>query len=329
VCRGGGGIDLNLAWPVNVNIKHPVVANRRVPLEWESFVLVNLRGGDLTDGCPVALQSSNGYFVCAENGGGGQVNANRKNRAQWETFTVKKLNGGGTIQNGDRVALLCYDQTHYLQAYNGGGGTVKADPPWAREWETFTIRTLPRRKVRIEILRVDCSDKESLCGPDHFYVAGAAVNRIDSQSGKILTNVTYIGKGEEKSFQPDERVVFDGEVDCASTICLGVAAYDRDSAANWKDRKQTLDQFSNAAAVALATLGPTGTTAGAVLKVATEVGKFFIDEDKDDLLGQLTRDIPVLRMSLPSSEHTWHFAEDGPIGYSTWDYEVTYGIYVS
>src|SRR5207253_1653073 len=37
------------------------------------------------------------------------------------------------------VHILSYD-SHFVSALNAGGGVVTADRPWAREWETFTIR---------------------------------------------------------------------------------------------------------------------------------------------------------------------------------------------
>src|SRR4051812_38042801 len=41
-----------------------------------------------------------GQYVSAENGGGGDVNANRAAAQGWETFTINDLNGGA-LQNGD------------------------------------------------------------------------------------------------------------------------------------------------------------------------------------------------------------------------------------
>src|SRR6266511_6300369 len=45
-----------------------------------------------------------GLFVTAENGGGGDVNANRAAALGWETFTFYDLNGGG-LQHGDLVNI--------------------------------------------------------------------------------------------------------------------------------------------------------------------------------------------------------------------------------
>ena len=78
------------------------------------------------------------HYVCAENGGGGPVNATRTWAAQWETFRLVPVQGG-TVKSESAVNLCTYDGTHYLCAENGGGGEVNATRQWAREWETFYL----------------------------------------------------------------------------------------------------------------------------------------------------------------------------------------------
>lgn len=41
------------------------------------------------DGARIALKTDNGHYLCAENGGGGEVNATRNSAGGWETFTVE------------------------------------------------------------------------------------------------------------------------------------------------------------------------------------------------------------------------------------------------
>ena len=85
-----------------------------------------MNGGDLQDGDAIQLAAFNGQYVCAENGGGGVVNANRPAAQDWETFIIHRI-GGGTIQSGDQVALQTKVTGNYLPALDGGGGTVIAD----------------------------------------------------------------------------------------------------------------------------------------------------------------------------------------------------------
>ena len=79
-----------------------------------------------------------GQFVAAENGGGGDVNANRPVASTWETFGLTDLNGGD-LTSGDLVTLTSNDG-HFVCAEGGGGGVVNATRTTALDWETFTIQ---------------------------------------------------------------------------------------------------------------------------------------------------------------------------------------------
>lgn len=74
------------------------------------FTLVDLNGGYLRDGDPVALRTVNGYYVGAQFGGGGAVTADVPWVQQWETFTIQKVYGstGSLIADGDQFALRTY-----------------------------------------------------------------------------------------------------------------------------------------------------------------------------------------------------------------------------
>jgi len=78
-----------------------------------------------------------GQFVSAENGGGGDVNANRPVAQGWETFTLYDLNGG-TLQNGDLVSLGTANG-HFFCAENGGGSVLNATRTDPQDWETFRV----------------------------------------------------------------------------------------------------------------------------------------------------------------------------------------------
>ncbi len=78
VCAEGGGGG-------------PVVANRVMAREWETFELVDRNGPPLRSGDPVGLIANNGQFVCAEDGGGREVVANRNAIGPWETFWIEIL----------------------------------------------------------------------------------------------------------------------------------------------------------------------------------------------------------------------------------------------
>jgi hypothetical protein len=83
------------------------------------------------------------HFFCAENGGGGQVDATRSSAAQWETWEIVEISGLAQITDGTKVHLRSYDDLHFLCAEGGGGGAVNATRTSAQQWETFTVVYLP------------------------------------------------------------------------------------------------------------------------------------------------------------------------------------------
>ena len=80
----------------------------------------------------VALRSTNGRYVCAEQGGGGEVNVTRTDCGIWETFELLEL------EQPNMVALRSHDG-HYVCAEGGGGGDVVANRDELLAWETFEL----------------------------------------------------------------------------------------------------------------------------------------------------------------------------------------------
>jgi hypothetical protein len=86
---------------------------------------------------PVAarFRCNNGTYLCAENGGGQEVNATRAVPAQWETFVIinhprKDL----PINHGEDACLQCYND-QWVCAEGGGGDVVNANRGIAGPWE--------------------------------------------------------------------------------------------------------------------------------------------------------------------------------------------------
>jgi hypothetical protein len=115
-----------------------VNANRTVPSIWETFEIIDLNGGDLVTGDPVALRTFDGiHYLQATGSGGSSVNATPTAIGPWETFIIFKQNGGSRIIfEGDWVALQV-QSGHYIVAENGGGSVVNANRVAIGPWETF------------------------------------------------------------------------------------------------------------------------------------------------------------------------------------------------
>lgn len=84
-----------------------------------------------------ALVCENGFYVCAEGGGGSHLVANRNTKGPWETFTLVDLNGG-ELESGDLVHLIS-NEGYFVVAEGGGNGIVNANRNAAGEWEKFRI----------------------------------------------------------------------------------------------------------------------------------------------------------------------------------------------
>lgn len=97
-------------------------------------------GGPGGNSYTTAFQSSGGFFVVAENGGGSVVNANRTGIGSWETFTLIDLNGG-SLESGDLVNIQSVTG-HFVVAEGGGGDVVNANRTVPDAWETFRIERI-------------------------------------------------------------------------------------------------------------------------------------------------------------------------------------------
>lgn len=305
-----------------------LVVNRNIPLQWESFIIVNIQGTVLQDGSLVGIKCNNGQFVSAENGGGSNVIANRDSLGPWETFTIKKV-GGGAIQTGDSVVFLCSNRVHYLTAEGGGGQQIVANRTAIGPWETFVVTVLPPRHVRIEIESIYCDNTEDVTGEDELYFVGAGVNRNDKQVTPVLTTPIGINDRQTKQLPPDQRIVFDGTVEAADTIVIGLKAYDEDAAKDWSNRGDKLSKIASTISAGLATAGPQGVVAGSVIELTVAVLNLIVSLDKDDELGTWSVELPVLTLPIPESALTWDFSRHRNIGYSTWEYKVTFLVLIS
>jgi hypothetical protein len=93
----------------------------------------------------VHLHTYDHHYLCAENQGGGEVNATRVVPHEWETFGVMTAHGP-TIHSGDLCYITTIDEHSYLQAANGGGG-VDATPDQIGPREVWTLQSADGQDV--------------------------------------------------------------------------------------------------------------------------------------------------------------------------------------
>jgi len=103
------------------------------------FDLVDINGGELKDGDPIALMTPTGLYLQAENGGGGRLLQSGFAPAAWETFTVIDLDRPGEpVRPGDAIALKS-SGGFYVSAEGGGSGTTTVNRQSVGGWETFKL----------------------------------------------------------------------------------------------------------------------------------------------------------------------------------------------
>lgn len=126
-----------------------LLVNRDTIGQWETFRIhrqnctKDVTYSTILADDPVYLSSYWGFYVSAEGGGGGEVNARRVAPAQWETFKLRKVSGsaGSQIKSGDIVAIQTYNG-RFLTAEGGGGSTMRSSATQILDWEKFTVQLI-------------------------------------------------------------------------------------------------------------------------------------------------------------------------------------------
>ncbi|MEH1833872.1 MAG: hypothetical protein V7L29_17820 [Nostoc sp.] len=177
-------------------------------------------------------------------------------------------------------------------------------------------------RVKVELVNVYCRDTEDVTGADDFYLVGGLVGGQTTKA--ILTTPIKINDKQTKSFKPDQTVLFEGEIPQGQSVKGGLKAYDEDAGKDWAKYGDTVKKISSAISGAIAATGPQGAVAGTILSAATTAGGILASLDKDDLLGSTELDISSTGPS--HEERAWKMSKTSSIGWSTWDYTLTYRI---
>lgn len=131
-----------------------------------------------------SFRTSNGKYLTAPNGGGGDFTATASNiDSLISQFKIIDVNGG-SLMSGDTVHIQT-NKNYYLMAFGGGGGDV-ATSGWAMSWETFTILKVGGSGA------ISGGNSVALLGPNgvHYLVAEGG------GGGTVNCNRTAIGPFE-------------------------------------------------------------------------------------------------------------------------------------
>lgn len=193
-CNGVGTCSVNVSglvystryqWRVVAKLKSPVI----FPSFGDNLYLTSsdtLRFSTMFDpSTPTySFRTSNGKYLTAPNGGGGDFTATASNiDSLISQFKIIDVNGG-SLMSGDTVHIQT-NKNYYLMAFGGGGGDV-ATSGWAMSWETFTILKVGGSGA------ISGGNSVALLGPNgvHYLVAEGG------GGGTVNCNRTAIGPFE-------------------------------------------------------------------------------------------------------------------------------------
>ena len=91
---------------------------------------------------PVAFRTANGQYICAENGGDGELMVNRSEIVTWETFQMLPV-------EDNKAALMAYNGK-YLGIKESHSREIIANQEHGPSWEIFTLEELSHHQIAIK-----------------------------------------------------------------------------------------------------------------------------------------------------------------------------------
>jgi hypothetical protein len=183
--------------------------------------------------------------------------------------------------------------------------------------------------VNVFISKVVCRDRETIEGKDHFGIAGAAI--VDGKPAVFVMPAQTITRNEQ--IQYTSNTLYNGY---SSTLRIGlsVLAWDIDNNDKWAKARDDATKISDvvAAVVAKLPIPVVADVASAIIKNWPKVVDFFVDVDDND---ELVRWSGYVDFPLPApgqsgyTEFELKFSREDPVGFSSWDYSVFFGIIAS
>lgn len=123
----------------------------------------------------IALKTSEGKYVVAEDNGGGNVKADRTALGPWERFKLYDVNGE-FLRSGDKVFFKT-GGNNFFQAVNNGGGNVNAQATTPAQWESFFIH---KQNTGDNIIRN--GDSIALRTSSGYYVSADTIGGVNAFS---------------------------------------------------------------------------------------------------------------------------------------------------
>ena len=181
-------------------------------------------------------------------------------------------------------------------------------------------------RVQIVLHDVICRNTEDVTGPDEFYLVGVVTDGKITKT--VLTTPIVINDQQQKSFENGGGVIFDSEVPSEAVVKIAILAFDEDAGKDWSKYGEIVKKINEKVSAALQLIpSPYTATASAILPSIVNAAGYIMKLDKDDLLGTLSKDIPIA--VFPKGQHwqAWNFS-GGSWWWSNWSYTVRYSVIV-
>ena len=177
-----------------------------------------------------------------------------------------------------------------------------------------------------------CRDTEDVTGGDEFYIIGGvgSYSRLGSTSDDlktrpVLTVPIKINNNQRKSFGTGGGIIFDDDLPENHTLFISLAGYDEDAKKDWDKYGNYVIAIGGSVSASLAAI-PGAQPIAMYIPMAIAVFGAAAKLDKDDLLGEHKRQLPI--SAIPNGSHAQFWTLRRKSGwYSSWDYTVTYKIH--
>ena len=135
----------------------------------------------------VALKSSDGFYVVAENAGNGPLKANRTTAGDWGQFEVIPV-------SGNQVALKAVVNGKYVAAEGGGGSHLIANRTAIGPWETFSVEAAGGRIALKAYNGTYVTAGDADVGASATYPVGPALLSFEPPSASNAPNLPAVVK---------------------------------------------------------------------------------------------------------------------------------------
>lgn len=179
-------------------------------------------------------------------------------------------------------------------------------------------------EILVELIEIQCGNTEDVTGADEFYILSAFTGGTIASANSAITRPIAINDGESKAIPETDAVMIHARVPASGKLAGKMRAYDEDYAKTWETMRESVEKATKVIKASAAVSGSIEDVELAEsLEAAFAVYDGLASLDEDDILG--TEEV-IIHANGPAEEvRSWRMVEKG-LGFSTWDYTVTFRI---